>query len=153
MKKSFAIILVIFIMVFSSSCSTMPFNGNIEFHKISLYIPEKFIRDSTQSSKDLWVFEHDNYSEYIIIIRKDLNGDASSTLRNYAEYMKENNVDSSLKPFLNNDAVFSTYYKDDVFCQEVLFAYENSTYAVALRGGNENDFNELLNSIVLTENK
>ena len=129
----------------------MPFNGDIEFYDISLTIPERFIRDSTQSNDNLWVFESDNYSEYIIISRKDVTGETQSALTDYAEYMKENGAESEIVSFLNDNAVLSTYYKDDEFCQEILFTYRNSFYAVALRGDSQNDFTEITNTISLIE--
>ena len=151
MKKLISLFLVLAFVFSLSACSKMPFNGEIEFHSISLTIPERFIRDSTQSNDDLWIFEHDNYSEYIIISRKDITGDAGSSLLNYVEYMKENGADSEIASFLNNDAVLTTYYKDDVFCQEILFAYNSSFYAVALRGGTQSGFAEIVNTICLIE--
>ena len=66
MKKVVSIFLVLIFVFSLTACSQMPFNGDIEFHDISLTIPERFIRDSTQSNDNLWVFECDNYSEYII---------------------------------------------------------------------------------------
>jgi hypothetical protein len=151
MKKYVCIFLAIIFVFSLSACSQMPFNGNIEFCDISLTIPERFIRDSTQSNGDLWVFECDNYSEYIIISRKDVTGETQSALTDYAEYMKENGAESEIVCFLNDSAVLSTYYIDDVFCQEILFAYRNSFYAVALRGGSQNGFKEITDTISLNE--
>lgn len=151
MKKLISLFLV-FILAFSlASCSKMPFNGEIEFHSISLTIPERFIRDSTQSSDDLWIFEHNNYSEYIIISQKDVTGDVKTSLDDYVTYMKENSAESELISFLDDTAVLSTYYMDHVFCQEILFAYQNSFYAVALRGGTESGFEEITDTIRLIE--
>jgi len=150
-KKLFCLFFV-FILVFSASaCSRMPFNGDIEFHDISLTIPERFIRDSTQSNDVLWIFEHGNYSEYIILSKKGITGEAQSALTEYMEYMMENGAESEIVSFLNDSAVLSTYYKGDEFCQEILFAYKDSFYAVALRGGTQNGFEEITDTIRLTE--
>lgn len=151
MKKLISVFLLLIFILSLSACSQIPFNGAIEFHAVSLTIPENFIRDSMQSNDDLWVFEHDNYSEYIIISRKDIAGEVQSSLTDYTEYMKENNAESRIISFLNNDAVHSTYYNDDVFCQEILFPYNNSFYAVALRGGTQSGFEELIDTISLIE--
>ena len=153
-KKAFTIILAVFIVAFSSGCSNvskMPFNGDIEFHSIALTVPKRFIRDSTQSTDDLWFFEHNNYSEYILISRKDIADDVSASLESYIEYMNEVGADSEKVSFLNNDAVVSAYYIDDVFCQEILFPYDNSFYSIALRGGTENGFNEIYDTVKLLE--
>ena len=149
MKKIISVFLFAVIVVSLAACSQMPFNGTIVFHDISLTIPERFIRDSTQSNNDLWVFERDNYSEYIIVSRKDITGEAQLALTDYAEYMKENGAESEVITFLNNDAVFSTYYKDSVYCQEILFAYNNSFYSVTLRGGKQSDFKEITDTITI----
>ena len=151
MKKVVSIFLVLIFVFSLTACSQMPFNGDIEFHDISLTVPERFVRNSTQSNDDLWVFEHDNYSEYIIISRKDITGEVQSALSDYAEYMKENGAESEIVSFLNDNAVLSTYYKDDEFCQEILFVYRDSFYAVALRGDSKNDFKEITDTISLIE--
>ena len=148
MKKLVCLFLVLTFVVTLSACSQMPFNGDIEFHDISLTVPERFIRDSTQSNDDLWVFEHGNYSEYIIISRKDVTGDIQSQLIDYAEYMKETGAESEI---LDNNSVLSTYHKDDVLCQEILFAHSDSFYAVALRGGTQDSFEEITDTISLNE--
>ena len=146
-KKIFVIILVLLILIVSGGCSQMPFNGDIEFHDISLTVPERFIRDSTQSTKDLWIFEHDRYSEVILISRKDLTGEVQASLEGYVEYMQGNGAESEIVSFLGDNGVLSTYYKEDVFCQEILFAYNNSFYAVALRGGTQSGFAEITDTI------
>ncbi|MBR5472798.1 MAG: hypothetical protein IKU82_02280 [Clostridia bacterium] len=151
MKKLINIFLVLILAISLCSCSQMPFNGTIEFHDISLTIPERFIRDSTQSNDDLWIFEHSNYSEYVIISRKDVTGEVQSSFEDYVEYMHENGAESEIVTFLNDSAVLSTYYLEDVFCQEILFEYNNSFYAVALRGGTQSGFKEITDTINLIE--
>ena len=147
MKKFVCIFLTVIFVFTLSACSQMPFNGDIEFHDISLTVPERFIRNSAQSNDDLWIFEHDNYSEYIIISRKDITGEVQSALSDYVDYMKENGAESKIVSFLNDNAVLSTYNIDDEFCQEILFAYNSSFYAVALRGGTKDGFEEITNTI------
>ena len=77
--------------------------------------------------------------------RTDVKADADIELDNYVQVMLERGADSSRGEFLLTDAVLSIYYLDDVFCQEILFVYNNSFYAFALRGGTEAEFQELLN--------
>ena len=62
MKKAISLLLLLcFAAALFSGCAfenvRMPFNGKIEFHDITAVIPSDFIRDSTQSKDDLWVFE------------------------------------------------------------------------------------------------
>ena len=154
MKRVVIIFMVAFICVFTCGCvggTKMPFNGEVEFHSISFTVPERFIRDSTQSTEDFWVFENGNYSEYILISRKDIVGDTSSLLDDYVESMKEVNANSERTTFLDGDAVLSTYYLEDVLCQEILFSYDKSFYAVALRGGDESSFKEITDTIKLVK--
>ena len=148
-KKTLSISFIILILFVSSGCFgiSMPYNGDIQFHDIALTVPERFICDSTQSEEDLWVFENDNYTEYILILRSDITADVPTILADYVEYMKGNNAESSIVTFLGSDAVLSTYDLDDVYCQEILFPYEDSLYAVALRGGTESGFQEITDSI------
>ena len=129
----------------------MPFNGNVSFHKLSVTIPESFIRDSTQSNEDLWVFERGNYTEYILLSRKDYSGNVKFGLEEYVDYMKENGAASKLTTFLEGDAVHTTYTREGEFCQEMLFYHENAFYAVTLRGGTEETFQELCASVQLTK--
>ena len=88
----FTAISLLLMLIILSGCigsSKMPFNGDITFNEITLTIPERFIRDSTQSNDDLWVFEHDNYSEMILISRSEIVGDVTLSLETYIDYMKE----------------------------------------------------------------
>lgn len=151
MRKHSYIFLVLILIFSLSACSNMPFNGDIAFHDISLTVPERFVRDSTQSNSNMWIFEHDYYSEYIIVSLKEIEGDVQSKLSDYAQYMKENGAESEKTVFLDNEAVLSIYYADDKFCQELLFAYNNFFYAVALRGGTQDDFKEITDTISLIE--
>lgn len=149
MKKGvLAMLLVALLLIFLGACSKMPFNGDMEFHSISLTVPERFIRDSIQSKEDFWIFEHGNYAEVVLLSRKDASAaDAQSALSDYVESMKQIGAKSEIHPFLSGEAVFSAYEKDGVFCQEVLFLYDHSYYAIALRGGTESGFQEIVNTI------
>ena len=132
--------------------TNMPFNGPIRFHALSATVPEKFIRDSTRSSADLWVFEDGNYDECILFSHKPLGEDGDTSLDSYVDYMKEQGAASAITTFLEMDAVLSTYTKEGFFCQEILFAYDGAFYAVALRGGMEDEFSALLDTVSLAEN-
>ena len=148
----FSAISLLLMVTILSGCigsSKMPFNGDITFNEITLTIPERFIRDSTQSNDDLWVFEHDNYSEMILISRSEIVGDVTLSLETYIDYMKEKDAESSMTTFLDKDAVFSSYYIDDVFCQEILFPHNDHFYAVALRGGTEEGFEEISKTVAI----
>lgn len=155
MKKFLAVILCTALLLVCTGCtfstSDMPFNGDLIFHDISLTIPTRFIRDSTQSTDALWIFERGNYSEYIILSCKAANGDTAEALPGYVEYMKENGANSRIITFMDNDAVISKYDMEGMFCQELLFIKNDSYYAVALRGGAQEGFTELTDSIQLIE--
>lgn len=134
-------------MLFNGGNDSMPFNGDIEFHNITLTIPENYIRDSTQSTEDFWVFESGYYKKCILLTRNDANRAAAQILEDYVELMKERETNSEIISFMNEDAVLSTYYKDGVYCQELLFVHDSSSYAVALRGGTEAEFKEITDTI------
>ena len=154
MKKILSVILIVSVLLTMAGCSgmgRMPFNGPIEFHDIGLTVPEKFIRDSTKSDKDKWIYEYDSYEEYILIMRKDFSGDVTTTLEDYAAYMQEHDAKSEIVSFLDGSAVHSTYSKDRAYCQEMLFVYGDSVYAVALRDGTTEDFEAVINSLHIIE--
>lgn len=152
MKKIVSFLLLFVILACLCGCretSSMPFNGAIAFHKVSLTVPDRFVRDSTKSNENLWIFEHGMYKEYIILSRKDAVGDELEVLQSYADYMTENGGQSSVTVFQAHNAVLSSYYVENVYCQEILFCFDNSYYAVALRGGTEEGFREITDTLVL----
>lgn len=127
----------------------MPFNGDVTFHELHVTIPTSFIRDSTQSHDALWIFEHGNYAKLILLSRSEISEDEQRELQDYAELMQERGAAVQLTEFLGKGAVHSTYTLDGVFCQEMLFAHNGYFYAVALRGGTEQEFSDLLASVSL----
>ena len=124
----------------------MPFNGNITFHELEITIPDDYIRDSTQSTDDAWIFEKGFYKRMIIITRNDHYGDVDKNLNEYMERMRDFG-ESYMTTFMDIPAVHTTYTKDNTYCQEMLFIYNGSYYAVALRGGSEADFRDLLDTV------
>lgn len=132
---------------------TIPYNGDIEFHSISLTVPERFIRDSTQSNEDMWIFERGFYSEYILISRRDANGEGNEKLESYKAFLLENGSSCETVTFLEMEAILCNYYQEEVFCQEIVFVYDDAVYAVALRGGKEESFSEITDSIKLVDIK
>lgn len=159
MRKKLSFLVVILIMMsvlsgcglFNMFTQDMPFNGEIQFHSITAVIPDDFIRDTTQSNEDLWVFEKNNYKQIIIISRTDADDDPDAGLDDYVELMTERGATASRETFLDLDAVMSTYYLEEVYCQEIMFLYNNSYYAFALRGGTEEEFQNLLNDLIITD--
>ena len=150
-KSLCALSVIILTVSLLSSCifTNMPLNGDIKFHEISLTIDKKFVRDSTQSTEDLWIFERGNYSEYIIISKKDAGADVNGSLNGYVEYLTREGAQAKLTIFLDNNAVSSSYTKDGMYCQEMLFVYGQSFYTIALRGGDKDSFNALLDTVKL----
>lgn len=141
-------VLLLSLMLSACGGSNMPFNGEVSFHGIALTIPEDYIRDSTESTKDLWVFEKGFYSRYIILSRKDGNGDAAA-VDSYAAYLTEQGVQVQQGRFLDQKALLSGWYEGEMFCQELFFIWDGSFYAISLRGGTEADFDELIQSVRL----
>ena len=153
-KKLAAVLLLALLVSSLAGCGSrvsMPFNGDIVFYELTAEIPADFIRDSTQSHENLWIFEKDSYSQYILVTRSDVSGDPIAGLEDYALYLKEQGVNAQRVTFGEMEAVQSAYTREGVFCQEMLFAYNGSFYAVALRGGTEAEFSALLDSVAVSE--
>lgn len=145
----------IFLLIFAA-CSAglaaqsgMPFNGRIAFHKIALTIPSNYVRDSTQSTEDFWIFEKGFYSKCIMLSRKDAQGEAKEQLDNYAEYLKSQGIDSQRTTFLQLEAVYSESLQEDASWREMLFAHDGSLYAVAMRGGTTEEMQALLDTVAV----
>ena len=152
MKRVATLLLVLLMMFGLTGCgflSDMPFNGEIEFHDLSVTIPASFIRDSTQSDDDLWLFEKGFYDQLIILSRQDLDGEEAATLDDYAAYLTEQGVEVSRTTFLQHDAVHSAYTREEQFCQEIVFIHNDSIYALALRGGTAEEFTDFINTASL----
>lgn len=149
----FFLLILSFVLILSGCTPSvpMPFNGDVTFHSISLHIDDRFIRDSTQSNADLWVFERGGYKEYVILSKKVTADDPVDYLPYYADYMEGIGAETEIKTYLDTNAVFSAYTKDGVFCQEVFFYHNGSYYAIALRGGTEEGFAELIGTVTLIE--
>lgn len=143
------LISILFCFVGCSSKESMPFNGEVSFHEIKISIPEKFIRDSTQSNDDVWFFEKGFYKQCIIMSRTDIVGDVTASMDGYIEYMREQGNESNYTTFMGHDAVLTTYFRDEQYCQEMLFANNGSFYAIAFRGSNETEFNKLLDTVLI----
>ena len=133
--------------------SDMPFNGGVAFHELKVTIPDSFLRDSGQSSEDLWIFEKGGYQQIILLSRRDAPGDVGASLDDYAAYLLEQGMDARRGSFLELDAVLSSCTMDGVFCQEVLFAHGGSFYAVSLRGGTREEFQSLLDTVAISDGR
>lgn len=130
------------------SRSNMPFNGEITFHQIKMTIPSEFIRDSAQSSDDVWLFEQGWYKKTIVIMRRQLDQDPEGYIGAYADAMQKEGIRSELTQFQGMTAARTSATKEDgVFWQELCFALDGCFYAVALNGGTEAEFQAILDTI------
>ena len=162
MKRILLLILVFVLLLSLSACNlgidwpentsySMPVNGTITFHEMNITIPSDFIRDSTQSSDLFWVFEKGFYRQMILLDARLGNPespmDVDVYFDSYIDYMIEQGCSSQRTTFQESEAVLSTYTKDGMFCQELMVAFNGSVYTVALRGGTEDDFQTLLETV------
>ena len=158
-KKIFALSVVVFVVFSLCACTNgdaytkMPLGGNVTFHEIFLTIPENFVRDSTASSEDLWIFEKGFYKEYLIIKRSDNNADATETFGNYNNFIIEQGGNSTLGKFIGKEAVLCSYTKEDFYCQELMFEYKDSIYNITLRDGDSDTFGAIMDSVKLLGNE
>ena len=152
---AFGFILVTFLLNGLSSCVNpgMPTNGRANFHEITITIPDSFQRDAMQSYEDFWIFERDNYKQMILMSRRSITGDKEALLDNYIADIKKQGGDTKSESFLQMEAFFATYTKDGVFCQEIVFDYGGSFYAVAMRGVTQEEFQSLLNTVGISAAK
>ncbi len=128
--------------------SNMPFNGNVTFHEISVEIPSRFIRDSTQSNETYWFFEHGWGSEVITLMYKE----SAADLESYRTYLEEQGFEAEDGTFINCPAVKSEGVdKNGKTHREMFFIYKDHSYAVALTGGTEEEFQDLYNSVMIPE--
>lgn len=127
----------------------MPFNGEIAFHKIFLTIPESYIRDSTQSTEDFWIFETGWYSKYIMLSRRDLDTDVDEYLDGYMEYLRSQGAQSGRENFLGLEALRSAQMDGEQSWQELMLVHDGSAYALALRGGTQEEFDRLLEGVAV----
>ncbi len=148
MKRFILIFLILSALIFLVGCQSlsMPFNGDITFHNISLTIPSDFVRDSIQSNNNLWVFEKEDYKQIIILSHKELTQDGDTTLEEYGTFITQQGGQAKAVNYSGCNALILTYMKEDVFCQELILIYKDIVYDVALRGAQTEDFEALLNT-------
>ena len=153
MKKYIVSVLILAIGLVFGGCignrTKMPYNGNVSFHSIHIEIPEEYIRDSGSSTDNIWAFEQGWYKKMIIISRNDAEEKPSVHMSSYGEYIEESGGSFEETTFQGQEAVMLNYTKDEKICRELMFYYDGSIYAVALRGGTEEEFSSLLDTVEL----
>ena len=128
----------------------MPINGEANFHNVTITIPGSFTRDAMQSYEDFWIFECDDYRQIILMSRRDITEDWENSLDNFILDIQKQGGQAKRESFLQMEGATATYTKDDVFCQEIVFVYDGSFFAVALRGGTQEQFQALLDTICIS---
>ena len=127
---------------------SMPFNGDITFHQIQMTIPSEFIRVSTQSNDDVWLFEQGWYKKTIVVMRRQVQEDPAAFVNAYAEGLQNQGIQSEVTTFSQMPAVMSSATRENgVFWQELSFILDGAFYAVALNGGTETEFQALVDTI------
>lgn len=148
MKRILSFLLLVSFLFALCSCGGDIEPRTVAIGEIKLEIPGNFIYDSTQSNSTFKVFEKGWYSQMILLSCSALNGDAEASLEGYAEYIKENGGSAELTSFKGSPAALAEYTKDEKACRELMFAHNGILYAVALRGGTDDDFTLIINSVV-----
>ena len=151
MKRALALLLIpICIVTLFSGCSLgqsikMPFNGEITFHGIQVEIPTDYVRDSTESNDDFWVFEHGGYKSYILL-KYTQTDDPAGDVEAYAAAMEEE-AEIQRTELLGSEALILRYTVRDEATQEILFGYQDACYSIALRNGTPEEFQTLTTSV------
>lgn len=152
MKRAFCLLLCIVTVLALAGCfqseSDMPFNGEVTFHGLKLTVPEDFIRDSTQSTEDIWLFEKGWYKKTIVLLHRQLQEDPNAYLTAYATGMEGQGVAVTQVSFLDTAAVKCAATKEDgTYWQELSFIHNGAFYAIAMNGATEADFDAFLQSV------
>ena len=122
----------------------MPFNGDVTFHDMHVTIPKSFIRDSTQSSEDVWVFERRNYTDYIMLFRGALEMQGGlTTPENYCEIMQAGGAESEVTDFQGLPCVYTVSIANNgMYATEAVVFVNDTTYALTMCTKNEADMEE-----------
>ena len=161
MKKSIRIIgiamLSLLLIGSTAGCSLLGGSSDmppteITFYDINISLPYGYIIDSTQSNEYLRVYEKGFYTSLIILSIDAFEGDPAEWLDGYADYVNQNGWTAQRTTFMDHDAVYSVFTdKEGKPGREMMFIYNNYCYAVSLRGGTEQDFNDLLATVNLKD--
>ena len=132
---------------------TMP-ETEVTLSDIRITIPYGYIQDSTQSNDTTLVYETGFYAKYIVVTETGAvaDGEEDQVLDDYVEYILENGGSSQRTTFLEQPAVRSTFTaQDGKTAEEMLFIFKGYCYAISMRGGSEQEFNDLLSTVILTD--
>jgi hypothetical protein len=161
MKKSIRIIgiAMLFLLLIggTSGCSLLGGSSDmppteVTFYDIKISLPYGYIIDSTQSDEYLRVYEKGFYKSLIILSIDAFEGDPAEWLDGYADYVNQSGGTAQRTTFIEYDAVYSVFTdKEGKPGREMMFIYKNYCYAVSLRGGTEQDFDDLLATVSLTD--
>ena len=135
---------VILLVGCTGKSGKMPFNGEVTFHDMNVTIPSSFIRDSTQSKEDVWVFERDNYKSYIMLIHGALEMQGGmSTPEKYSESLRSTGATSEVKSFNGYPCVYTTSVANNgMYATETVFFVGDTSYALTMCTANEADMAE-----------
>ena len=76
---------------------------------MNVTIPSSFIRDTTQSSDDIWVFECNNYKSYIMLIHGALEMQGGMTSpEEYCESLQATGATSEVTSYRGYPCVYTT---------------------------------------------
>ena len=122
----------------------MPFNGEVTFHDMNVTIPSSFIRDTTQSSDDIWVFECNNYKSYIMLIHGALEMQGGMTSpEEYCESLQSTGAASEVTSYRGYPCVYTTSVTNNgMYATEAVFFVGDTSYALTMCTTDEDDMAE-----------
>ena len=132
---------------------TMP-ETQVTLYDMQVTIPYGYVIDSTQSNDTALVYETGFYAKYIVVTQTVTvaAGEEDQTLDNYVTRILESGGSSQRTTFLEQPAVRSTFTSQDgKNAEEMLFIYNGYCYAISMRGGTEQEFQDLLSTVVLSD--
>lgn len=143
MKKKIAFLLVAILSIsLFMGCKAL-IDKKISLQDITVTIPKEYSFDKNQSEDNYMVFQQDGYFKSIVLTCDE----AIFTAQEYIEAMSEAGITSQTGKLGQLDCIYSNYDVDGKVCQEALFFYGSNVYAVSIRGGEDGEFQSLLDSL------
>ena len=143
MKRKLALVLaIVLVIALLTSCKPL-FDRNITLGEMTVKVPREFVLDELQSTEGFRIYEQDGYAKCIVLTEAE----TMFTAQEYITAMLDMEAQSEIGKLGDMECVYSTYEVDSRPCEEVLFILGEKTYSVALRSGDEGEFDELIGTI------
>lgn len=145
MKRTIAIVLALVLMLAMFAGCKPVADRNVTLGEMTVKMPKEYELDKGQSDDIVRIYQSGGYTKCIMLSKNE----AVYTAQDYITAMLDAGSQSDIGKLGDMECVYSTYKVDERPCEEVLFFYNGSAYSLALRSGDEGEFETLINSIKL----